>query len=75
MYDQVMLSLMTRGLPATRHVARTLDTWQRQTVAGDEAGACRVPSCMPGGHVTPQPVWPLSVRRAEGEAFVPLSYC
>jgi hypothetical protein len=27
-----MLSFMTRGLPATRHVARTLDTWQRQTV-------------------------------------------
>ena len=28
MYDQGTLSLMTRGLPATRHVARTLDTWQ-----------------------------------------------
>ena len=28
MYDQVTLSLMTRGLPATRHIARTLDTWQ-----------------------------------------------
>ena len=47
-YDQVTLSWMPRGLPATRHIARTLDTWQRQTVAGDEAGACRVPSCVPG---------------------------
>ena len=28
MYDQGTLSLMTRGLPATRHIARTLDTWQ-----------------------------------------------
>jgi len=27
-YDQGMLSVMTRGLPATRHIARTLDTWQ-----------------------------------------------
>ena len=28
MYDQGTLSCMTRGLPATRHIARTLDTWQ-----------------------------------------------
>ena len=79
-YDQITLSWMPRCLPAARHIARTLgtrgerlgragrgtrgerDTWQ----AGERASA-------PGRrdrHVTPP-----SVRRAEGEAFVPLSYC
>ena len=76
MYDQGMLSFMTRGLPATRHVARTLGTWQVtsetiSTEAGDEAGRGERDHLL----TRHQDTWPPSVRRAEGESFVTLSYC